>query len=145
MDLDFTVVWPCERSTMIERAGAIRGYTIGANGTPGFSVPMVQPTELCTMAYDIEVAMEASGSMPPIGHDILSICAKCTCGLEWCVYRSDMHTANVTSGHTHQPNNELMCVEFMNVVIRHRPVWLIGWNIAGFDNIHIEEALMGLE
>lgn len=88
--------------------------------------------EGCSCGYDIELDMrgQVRGGFPLPSVPILSVALYCTCG-----YKRFISTLPSTSNISLQVHSQIELTSlFLDEVISHRPLWLIGWNCYSFDN-----------
>jgi DNA polymerase elongation subunit (family B) len=97
----------------------------------------------CTCGYDIELDMrnEIRGGFPLPSVPILSVAMWCTCG-----YRCFISTMNIQRDYciTVESQTELVSA-FMDQIIAHQPLWLVGWNCYAFDNTCLSYNAIGTD
>lgn len=88
--------------------------------------------EGCTCGYDIELDMkgETRGGFPLPSVPILSIALWCTCG-----YKYFISTMKINENYCVTVDSQLQLVSiFIDQLVTHCPLWLVGWNCYSFDN-----------
>lgn len=86
----------------------------------------------CTCGYDIELDMrgETRGGFPLPSVPILSVALWCNCG-----YKCFISTMNIDKEYCITVESQADIVStFIDEVISHQPLWLVGWNCYSFDN-----------
>lgn len=122
-------VVPPDTSVFAEiRALSVLGINIGNDCMPGTGKEYIHE-EQCVCSYDIETDMSdvIGGGMALVGCPIISVAAHCSCGKEFFM--------PTTPGLTTSAD---VCAGFIEFVMDHRPVWLIGYNCYAYDNMHIQ-------
>ena len=114
---------PDETALSRSRRASVFGVNIGGDCEMG-ACKIYNGIGGCTMAYDIETTMDKTreGSFALMDSPILSIAAKCSCGLEFYTALSGSNASRT------------MVSEFLLHVVNHAPLWTIGWNSYNFDN-----------
>lgn len=105
------------------RRAAVFGVNIGGDCKSG-ACKKFNVIDQCTASYDIETSMEGArpGGFDFVDAEILSIACKCSCGIEFYAHSKIMTTSS-----------DLVSL-FLEFLINHQPLWLIGWNCYSFDN-----------
>lgn len=113
------------------RSAAILGVNIGST-CELVSNPEYTVVEGCTCGYDIELDLRGTerGGFPLSDCPILSIAMWCDCGFTSFISTLDHPSADSILVHT-QPD---MVRAFVDQVLSHMPLWLVGWNCYAFDN-----------
>ncbi|KAF7889373.1 uncharacterized protein EAF01_010866 [Botrytis porri] len=120
-----------------EQWASVLGVNVGGACFPGGGrIPI--PVEGCACGYDIEVDIsDLKGSqfpLPDAQTRILSIALWCSCGFKWLCSTKKAKDHDVV----HAENNTELVSLFIHAVQHHMPLWLVGWNCFGFDNLCIE-------
>jgi hypothetical protein len=105
------------------RRASVFGVNIGGDCELG-ACKKYGAVDGCTMAYDIETRMDKTRKegFALMDSDILSIAAKCSCGLEFYVSADEPASSSE------------MVSRLLTVMLDHSPLWTIGWNSYNFDN-----------
>lgn len=123
---------PSKTDTFVTyRNATVLGINVGGDCTVG-SGKIYEPIEGCTCGYDIELDMrgQSRGGFPLPSVPILSVALWCNCG-----YKRFISTMKVDDDScvTVESQAELVST-FMDEVMSHCPLWLVGWNCYSFDN-----------
>ena len=97
------------------RKAAVLGINIGGDCKSG-ACKKFSLIDQCTLSYNIETSMEGTrpGGFDFVDADILLIACKCSCGIEFSVYSTSSNTSS-----------RLVSL-FLNFLLNHKPLWLIG-------------------
>lgn len=124
-------VLPSNDSVRAQRWAAIHGINIGGRCSAGGGT---RPTPVigCTCAYDIETDISdlEGTSFPLPDARIISLAISCSCGLTWAATTDPCNSQIAISV---GDAAELVGL-FIDKVIDHMPLWLVGWNNFVFDN-----------
>lgn len=127
------VIWQRSGWLSTLRQASIHGINIGGSCEPGLdNMPRKVPTG-CIMGYDIETSQlyTRNGSFVPKNARITSLSIWCTCG---------SCKAWTTIPHADIPNmvycvtSSTLVKKFIEYVVLHSPLWLVGYNCYNFDN-----------
>lgn len=115
------------------RLASIFGINVYGSCYPGMGKIPNEPKDVCSMGYDIEVSMslvKTGGFVPPYSR-ITSIAVWCTCG--YCEAWTTIKIRQLPYLTYRKRSSEIVDL-FIEMVQKHIPQWLVGYNNYQFDN-----------
>lgn len=122
------------------RKASVLGIALGGDCKIG-AAKRYTKVEGCVCGYDLELNLggEKRGGFPLPSTPILSSALWCSCG-----YRESFTSMTCgATGCTDKLTSGEICSMTIEAIVRHAPLWLVGWNCYSFDNTCLHYGLGG--